>query len=76
VEPEQWQVQLTTRSDRLNDERRWEEEYLAQEDKWYVLPKEEELKEAADAARRAAQRKVGGRAAIASWAGLGWGAAL
>ena len=64
-------MQLTTRSDRLNDERRWEEEYLGGEDDWYALPKEEELKAAADAARKAAQRKVGG------WVGVwGWGGGL
>jgi hypothetical protein len=70
-----WSVRLASRSDVVADERRWEREHLARNDRYYVLPPEKDAKqlqrEAAEARKRQRDNKVcgcgggGGRACFA-----------
>ena len=57
LQPGEWRVALTTRSEDLNNEREWEERYCSTLDRFYALVSEEELEREAAAKARAARAR-------------------
>ncbi|EFN54675.1 hypothetical protein CHLNCDRAFT_58171 [Chlorella variabilis] len=52
VVPASWLVKLSTRSDVVNNEEKWEAAYQAGQDRYYELPPKKDPREAAEATRR------------------------
>jgi hypothetical protein len=58
VNAEMWEVELSTKSSDLQNELHWEHEYLGRGDKYYVVPRPEDLKKARVERRKGEALKV------------------